>query len=90
VAEDCKVLRAVFERKGDCQRVAVAAAEHTVFGNILKRSALLQGREPVVDVDLYKISTFTVVSAKVHIYCHILKDSHLGVCQNLSKSEVIM
>jgi hypothetical protein len=51
---------------------------------------LLQGREPVVDVDLHKISTFTVVSAKVHIYCHILKDSHLGVCQNLSKSEVIM
>ncbi len=50
MAEDCKVLRAVFERKGDCQRVAVAAAEHTVFGNILKRSALLQGREPVVDV----------------------------------------
>ena len=74
MAEDCKVLRAVFERKGDCQRVAVAAAEHTVFGNILKRSALLQGREPVVDVDLHKISTFTVVSAKVLFYERFEKD----------------
>ena len=41
VAEDGEVLRATTERKGDCERVAVRAAEKAVVGDVFKRSVLL-------------------------------------------------
>ena len=55
VAEDSLILRAVFQRKSDCQRVAVATAEQSIFGNILKRCSLFECGELVVDIDFHKI-----------------------------------
>ncbi len=51
VAEHGDILRAVFQRKGDAQRIAVGAAEHTVFGHILKRSAGFENG--IASVDSY-------------------------------------
>lgn len=39
VAENGRILRAVFQRKGYAQSIAVRTAEHSIFGHIFKRCA---------------------------------------------------
>ncbi|MDY5537441.1 MAG: hypothetical protein SPF81_09555, partial [Sodaliphilus sp.] len=63
------------QRKSDCERVAVRAAEKAIVGNELKGSPLFECGQFVVDVYVHKNNNFTVVSAKLLYYKVLQKDN---------------
>ena len=63
VAENSRILRAVFQRKGYAQSIAVRTAEHSVFGHIFKRCAGFEDCIMAVDFDFHSSVFFTKVRA---------------------------